>query len=172
MSKDKEIIDEVKNSEDPKEQPVQKKVIKKKKPKKKSKGKKQKGVKDLKVVGSLSELLTAKIKETVPKIKKTVPLMLIAGVNKGDHEKIKGNTLKVLSRSALKARNDKRAAKKNPATDPDPSDPMIYVISEQSRQSTEEWRALESYCRTMEYTLLGSDQEMVTILDRLVGDST
>ena len=178
MSDKKEVIDEVENSEEKNQPPIKKKAVKKKSPKKKAakknskkNAKKKKGVKDLKVVGSLSELLTAKIKETVPKIKKTVPLMLIAGVNKGDHEKVKGKTLRVLSRAALRAREEKRRARDMPA-DPDPANPMIYVISEQARQSTEEWTALEGYCKTMEYKLLGSDQEMINILERLVGDST
>ena len=152
----KESTDKTKEKKEPKNKP-------KPKPKPKEKTKNEDNTtevngKRIKTIGSLSELLRDRIDETIPKIKRDLPLMLIAGINKDDHEKVKGNTIKVM---AL-AKKEKILSK---AEGREEQGNGIHVVVDRDKMAAEQWITLESYCRIQDYRLIKSDQEMIMILD-------
>lgn len=150
----KESADKTKKEKESKDK-SESKSKSKKKPEKKDNTTEING-KRIKTVGSLSELLRHRIDETIPKIKHDLPLMLIAGINKDDHEKVKGHTIKVMAR----AKKDKLLEKEQGV-----DNNGIHVVADRAKMSVESWTTLESYCRIQNYRLIKSDQEMILILE-------
>lgn len=171
--------DEEEDKKDEKEESTEKEPKEKKqkdKPESKSDKKKESnkednstevGGKRIKTIGSLSELLLDRIDKSIPKIKRSLPLMLIAGINKDDHEKVKGNTIKVMARAKkeklLKQERDKEDKERDKGTHNG-----IHVVTDRNNMSTEDWVALESYCRIQNYRLIKSDEEMISIINTWV----